>query len=44
MNLKILIFKKSQTKLKSKTIFDGRNIFDPKIMSLKGFKYISIGR
>ena len=35
---------KLQTKLKSKTIFDGRNIFDPKIMSLKGFKYISIGR
>ena len=24
---------KLQTKLKSKTIFDGRNIFDPKIMS-----------
>tara|TARA_Y100000768_G_scaffold68040_1_gene47692 strand:+ start:5195 stop:6493 length:1299 start_codon:yes stop_codon:yes gene_type:complete len=35
---------KLQTKLQSKTIFDGRNIFDPKIMSIKGFKYISIGR
>lgn len=35
---------KVYTKLKSKTIFDGRNIFDPKIMSINGFKYVSIGR
>ncbi len=36
--------KKVKTKLKSKTIFDGRNIFDTKLMSINQFKYISIGR
>ena len=36
--------KKVKTKLKSKTIFDGRNIFDSKLMSINQFKYISIGR
>lgn len=30
--------------LKSPVIFDGRNIFDPKIMTKRGFIYYSIGR
>ena len=30
--------------LKSKLIFDGRNLYDTKTMSEKGFTYISIGR
>jgi UDPglucose 6-dehydrogenase len=30
--------------MKEKTIFDGRNIYDPKEMSEKGFGYYGIGR
>ncbi len=32
------------TKMKSKVIFDGRNIYDPTELRLKGFAYYSIGR
>ncbi len=33
-----------KTALKSPLVFDGRNIFDPKIMSAAGFEYYGIGR
>jgi UDPglucose 6-dehydrogenase len=31
-------------KMKSKAIFDGRNIYDPAEVRAKGFTYYSIGR
>jgi len=31
-------------KMTTPYIVDGRNIFDPKEMKKKGFKYISVGR
>ena len=33
-----------KSKLKNKLIFDGRNIFEPKMMKELGFEYYSIGR
>jgi hypothetical protein len=30
--------------MKSRTMFDGRNLFRPEIMKAKGWTYISIGR
>lgn len=35
---------KIKSKMKTACVVDGRNIFDPKEMKKKGFKYISIGR
>ena len=32
------------TKLKKNVIFDGRNLFDPKVVKTAGFEYYSIGR
>ncbi len=37
-------FTKIKNSLKEPLIFDGRNIFEPKDMKSKGFKYFSIGR
>lgn len=37
-------FEKIQQRLRTKLIFDGRNIFDPKEMRELGFTYYSIGR
>lgn len=36
--------KKVKNLLKNPVIFDGRNIYDPKLMKKLGFKYYSIGR
>ncbi|WP_148255528.1 UDP-glucose dehydrogenase family protein [Aidingimonas lacisalsi] len=33
-----------QQQLKEPTIFDGRNLYDPKRMQRKGFRYYSVGR
>lgn len=41
---KNLDLKKVKRLMKHPIIFDGRNIFDPQDMILKGFKYISVGR
>ncbi len=37
-------FKVIKSKLKSPTIFDGRNLYSPAVMKNKGFHYESIGR
>lgn len=37
-------FKRMKQALKKPAIFDGRNIYDPKMMKEKGFEYFSIGR
>jgi UDPglucose 6-dehydrogenase len=37
-------FERIKTLMKSPVIFDGRNIYDPKIMREKGFVYYGIGR
>lgn len=37
-------FDKIDSLLLSKVIFDGRNLYDPKLMKEQGYKYISIGR
>ena len=37
-------FEKLATVLKGKTIFDGRNLYDPEAMQELGFNYYSIGR
>ncbi len=37
-------FDKIDERLKSKTIFDGRNVFDPNKMKAMGYDYFSIGR
>jgi UDPglucose 6-dehydrogenase len=37
-------FKVIKSKLKSPTIFDGRNLYSPAVMKNKGFHYYSIGR
>jgi UDPglucose 6-dehydrogenase len=37
-------FDEIKTRLKSKLIFDGRNIYDPDKMNEMGFSYSSIGR
>ena len=37
-------FSKMATKMKSKIIFDGRNLYEPESMKEIGFTYISIGR
>ena len=37
-------FEKLTTVLKGKTIFDGRNLYDPEAMQELGFNYYSIGR
>jgi UDPglucose 6-dehydrogenase len=36
--------KKLKNTMKAPYIFDGRNIYDPKVMKAEGFKYYSIGR
>ncbi|MGA0285387.1 MAG: UDP binding domain-containing protein, partial [Saprospiraceae bacterium] len=37
-------FNEISKRLKSKVIFDGRNLYDPDSMKELGFKYYSIGR
>ena len=37
-------FKQVKCQLKAPVVFDGRNLFDPKVMLKKGFTYVSIGR
>ena len=37
-------FAEMKNKLNEQTIFDGRNLYDPKKMSELGFDYFSIGR
>lgn len=37
-------FEKLSKSMKSKIIFDGRNIYDPKTVKAKGFEYTGIGR
>ncbi len=37
-------FELIQSKLKSRVIIDGRNLYDPRLMKKKGFKYYAIGR
>lgn len=37
-------FDKMKSLMRTKTIFDGRNIYDPKIVKSKGFAYYGIGR
>ena len=31
-------------KLPGKLIFDGRNMYDPKLLAKRGFRYICVGR
>jgi UDPglucose 6-dehydrogenase len=37
-------FEKMKSLMKKPVIFDGRNIYDPKLMKEKGFEYFGIGR
>ena len=37
-------FEQIEARLKNKAIFDGRNLYEPKVMEKLGFTYISIGR
>lgn len=37
-------FEKMKSLLKNKVIFDGRNLFDLKLMEEQGFHYVSVGR
>ncbi|UVL00649.1 UDP-glucose/GDP-mannose dehydrogenase family protein [Pseudomonas sp. B21-048] len=37
-------FEQVKDQLKAPVVFDGRNLFDPKVMLKKGFTYVSIGR
>lgn len=37
-------FEKMESLLLSKVVFDGRNLYEPKLMQEQGYKYISIGR
>jgi UDPglucose 6-dehydrogenase len=37
-------FEAIKTKLKSPVIFDGRNLYDPKLVRRMGLEYLAIGR
>ena len=37
-------FKRMGEVMREKAIFDGRNLFEPKLMQERGFRYMSIGR
>jgi len=37
-------FERMATSMREKVIFDGRNLYSPKIMAGHGFRYFSIGR
>jgi UDPglucose 6-dehydrogenase len=37
-------FEKMKKMMKTHVIFDGRNIYNPKTVTSKGFKYFGIGR
>ena len=37
-------FPKLEEKMRGKVVFDGRNVFDPKVARQHGFRYYGIGR